>query len=630
MTHNRTNNKDCPLNKKTSSIVDTNNKQVEPIKITNNILLCKCGSDQHSRTNHSSCILNIKNKKNLEPGFINSLLNAHKERLLKIAATNRMLNINKKNLDFFKIAKKNNIFSPTDIFGTNVILDLTSKYYARHKLPPRDQICPFCNALLWLKERNKGTKSKPEYSLCCARGKVVLAAPENLPLYLEQMLEDKHFMSKIRFYNAAFSFISFKADSDANLSKNNVYTYRIHGMIHHRIGPLIQSNKNFSEKCAQIYIYDGQHQEDLRKNYSPDLNLIVLKNIRIMLEVDCQNPFISKFKLASLKIKENPSLDLIINIITDKNVDKRTYNKPTSNEIAVLIPSLCESSEPTNREGLVFEKNGVVKKINANLASYDPLQYVLMFPYGQQGWEPNLYKLNLKNKKEETNQNINNLDLEENNLDEQALRDQQTTQIIEEDPNDNILNEDTNKKVMQFVSAMQYYAYQLCDRSNSYIHRFGRLFHQYVVDQYSKIELNRLNFLRNNQETIRADLYQNIKNADSDQLGYKIGKRIVLPSTYNGSPRNLQQLFQDSMAVIRAHGKPDLFITVTCNPHWPEIEQEMKNVSNPDKITIIARVFKLKLQAILDDIYKNKIFGNVKAKMYVIEFQKRGRSHVLI
>ena len=74
-------------------------------------------------------------------------------------------------------------------------------------------------------------------------------------------------------------------------------------MIHHRIGPLIQTNKNFSEKCAQIYIYDGQHQEDLRKNYSPDLNLIVLKNIRIMLEVNCENPFISKFKLASLKIK---------------------------------------------------------------------------------------------------------------------------------------------------------------------------------------------------------------------------------------------------------------------------------------------------------------------------------------
>ena len=181
-------------------------------------------------------------------------MNAHKETLLKIAATNRNINIKKKILDFFEIAKKNNSFSPSDIFGTNVITDLTCKYYARHKLPPRDQICPFCNGLLWLKERNKGTTSKPEYSLCCARGKVVFAAPEKLPIYLEQILEDNHFMNKIRFYNAAFSFISFKADSDANLYKNNVYTYRINGMIHHRIGPFIQTNKNFSVKCAQIYM----------------------------------------------------------------------------------------------------------------------------------------------------------------------------------------------------------------------------------------------------------------------------------------------------------------------------------------------------------------------------------------
>ena len=85
--------------------------------------------------------------------------------------------------------------------------------------------------------------------------------------------------------------------------------------------------------------------------------------------------------------------------------------------------------------------------------------------------------------------------------------------------------------------------------------------------------------------------------------------------------------FKTQWQLFVPDGKPDLFITVNCNPHSPEIEQEMKNVSNPDKIIIIARIFKLKLQAILDDIYKNKIFGNVKAKMYVIEFQKRGKNH---
>ena len=41
------------------------------------------------------------------------------------------------------------------MFGTNVIIDTNDKYYARHKLSPRDQICPKCNALLWLKERIK-------------------------------------------------------------------------------------------------------------------------------------------------------------------------------------------------------------------------------------------------------------------------------------------------------------------------------------------------------------------------------------------------------------------------------------------------------------------------------------------
>ncbi len=94
----------------------------------------------------------------------------------------------------------------------------------------------------------------------------------------------------------------------------------------------------------------------------------------------------------------------------------------------------------------------------------------------------------------------------------------------------------------------------------------------------------------------------------------------------------MQQLFQDAMALIRALGKPDLFITVTCNPQWPEILCELKNVQNADKLTIIARVFKLKLQSILDDIFKKKIFGKVKANMYVIEFQKRGLpdAHILI
>ena len=76
-----------------------------------------------------------------------------------------------------------------------------------------------------------------------------------------------------------------------------------------------------------------------------------------------------------------------------------------------------------------------------------------------------------------------------------------------------------------------------------------------------------------------------------------------------GCPRNLSRFNQNSMATVRAFGKPDLFITIACNPQWPEILSELKEVENSHTLTIIARIFKLKLQAILDDISNKNIFG---------------------
>jgi hypothetical protein len=51
---------------------------------------------------------------------------------------------------------------------------------------------------------------------------------------------------------------------------------------------------------------------------------------------------------------------------------------------------------------------------------------------------------------------------------------------------------------------------------------------------------------------------------------------VVLPATFAGSPRDMNQLYQDSMALVRKFGKPDLFITMTCNSNWPEILHELR------------------------------------------------------
>lgn len=53
-----------------------------------------------------------------------------------------------------------------------------------------------------------------------------------------------------------------------------------------------------------------------------------------------------------------------------------------------------------------------------------------------------------------------------------------------------------------------------------------------------------------------------------------VGRRIVLPTSFIGGPRDMRRRYLDSMALVHKYGKPDIFLTVTCNPNWPEIKAE--------------------------------------------------------
>ncbi len=87
---------------------------------------------------------------------------------------------------------------------------------------------------------------------------------------------------------------------------------------------------------------------------------------------------------------------------------------------------------------------------------------------------------------------------------------------------------------------------------------FGRLFHQYIVDQWAKIELGRLNYCRFNQNTLRAELYKGMVdalNANDIVQADSIGKKFVLPASFTGSPRHMNQLYHDAMSVVRTFGE---------------------------------------------------------------------------
>ncbi|GJU71919.1 DNA helicase PIF1, ATP-dependent [Tanacetum coccineum] len=196
------------------------------------------------------------------------------------------------------------------------------------------------------------------------------------------------------------------------------------------------------------------------------------------------------------------------------------------------------------------------------------------------------------------------------------------------------LNQSTRELTSKYAYRLKGNQQQRKNQGNSLL-RGGRLFQQYWVDAYTAVEKQRLKWTRNNQDTLRVDLYHNLCDAVTrgDTSAEGLGKRIILPKSFTCSPRYMMQNYQDAMALCRACGNPNLIITFTSNPKWLEIAEMLAyftgKISN-DRPKIGTRVFKIKLTELLDDLTKNDIFGETQALVYVIEFQKRGLPHAHI
>lgn len=166
-----------------------------------------------------------------------------------------------------------------------------------------------------------------------------------------------------------------------------------------------------------------------------------------------------------------------------------------------------------------------------------------------------------------------------------------------------------------FISTREYYAYQVQTRlaEGMGIIKGGRLFHQYAVDAYTAIEQERLQWAINNQEQLRADLYNNVFDAvgRGETEGQKIGQRIILPSSFTGGPRYMIEKYHDAMAICRAYGNPTLFITMTANPNWKEIKEHLATydeTTGNERPDIESRVFEMKLEELLKDLERGTFF----------------------
>lgn len=90
----------------------------------------------------------------------------------------------------------------------------------------------------------------------------------------------------------------------------------------------------------------------------------------------------------------------------------------------------------------------------------------------------------------------------------------------------------------------------------------------------------------------------------------------------------MRRRYVDAMSLVEKFGKPDLFITITCNPSWPEIKNhKLRSDEVHNRPDLLARVFHAKLDIFKQELFKKEIFGSVAGYTYVIEFQKRGLPH---
>jgi hypothetical protein len=490
-----------------------------------------------------------------------------------------------------------------------VVENFAETMVIEHNCGNLDVVCNNCQAKHFPSEQ----PSDKLFTQCCRKGKVMLEPIKVAPLIQKLMSRNhehsKNFHENIRSINSALAFASMGANI-APPPGYGPYCFRINGQIYHRSGALHPANGD-QRKFAQLYILDpeeaGNQRMQLREN--AQCNDILMKELSLFMATE--NPFAKACKMLS-EVEQECINDAIQNgvepsavsmaIVQDRNSDLRRYNAPRTNEVAVIFQN--EDGEPPLERDLLIHcrvsdndlnprKTERISVLDPNL---EPLVYPLLFPFGDQSWGINipLYK---------------------------------PTALL------NIRPQSENPRTR--VSQMQYYGYRFSIRDgfNPFLSA-GKLTQQYFVDAYVKTEANRLNFLRQNQGKLRVEKYTGLMdhlNSEAVAQGLAPGRAVILPSTFQGSPRNMAQNYQDAMAIVRKYGKPDYFITMTCNPKWSEIIDNLEIGQSAEfRPDLVARVFKLKLQELLDDICKKHVFGTPTAKVHVIEFQKRGLPHAHI
>ncbi|OMO65293.1 Nucleic acid-binding protein [Corchorus olitorius] len=476
--------------------------------------------------------------------------------------------------------------------------DLSCQFISAHSgrcFEPHDVggpvvVCRCCGAYMWAEEAS-GKKSPslgPVFIMCCKKGMISLPPRRPAPFILDQLLDPKGgplsrtFRENLRLYNSYFQFTSLggKIDNSVNATPRP-FIFKLNNQTYHKIGPLLPAGGRIPQ-FAQLYIYDCANEVTNRvtavtsRSSVDDVNRVIIEALIQML--DAENEVVKLFRTARERIEADGDKAVHIRLLNSRSSYPRTYLPPTSNQIGGLIVGDFGRSNG-DRDVIVEHKDGVLKRISTVHPLYMALQHPILFPYGQDGFTPHIRYVQSPVK-------------------------------------------DIN--VRKTLSMREYYSYQMQQRRHDgeVFLRGGRLFQQYCVDVFSSIQEGELHWLEDHQSDIMADLYTNVRDVVNrgDVDVSSVGKRVILPASFTGSPRYLYQKYQDAMA-IWSFGYPQLFITFTCNSNWPELKEALDfypGLRPEDRPDLVARVFHIKLRSLIDDLFKRSFFGPALAGMFTL------------
>ncbi|XP_033143620.1 uncharacterized protein LOC117132767 [Brassica rapa] len=316
-----------------------------------------------------------------------------------------------------------------------------------------------------------------------------------------------------------------------------------------------------------LLIYSGNSE---RSKIREDLLESIMKMLR-----EC-NVHVKTFRNAMERFNDEvESQDLSLVLIHNRQKDGRVYNLPTSSEVAALV--VGDFRLNMDKRDIILEKNsGKLKRINELHPCYLPLQYPLIFPYGEDGFRLGIkhgFTGNTKNKK----------------------------------PN---------------ITMREFFAYRIQIRKlgSQVLLLSRRLLQQFLVDAYTMIETHRLRYIRKNQANLRSlNFSKFVAAANQGFSSLPIeGNRIIIPSSFTGGPRYMHQMYVDAMTICKYYGFPDLFITFTCNPKWPELTRYFSkyNLRAEDRPDLCCRLFKIKLDSLMYDLTKKHLLGKTVSGMY--------------